>query len=119
MSALKKYAKHFIKLKAQEKIVADLKSDALRELGRQPDGKAIVGGVEFHRTVKRKAKYPSDVQVILDSLKVQIDEQKKRAEDAGTVKYSSTPGFDAAIPPSVADAVLRTDPDYKRHFGAI
>jgi uncharacterized protein YukE len=104
-------------MKAQERICADLKNDVLRELKKQPNGKAIVSGVEFHTTIKRSAKYPKDVKEILDNLKNQIDEQKKRAEDAGTVKYSSTDAFDASIPKSSEKEILIGESDYKKHFG--
>jgi hypothetical protein len=104
-------------MKAQERICADLKNTVLRELKKQPNGKAIVSGVEFHTTIKRLAKYPKDVKEILANLKNQIDEQKKRADDAGTVKYATTDSFDASIPKSSEKKILVGETDYKRHFG--
>lgn len=118
MVALKQYAKHFKKMLAQQKILADLKKQALRELKKQPNGQAIVGGVELHMTKKKTATiYPEDIAKILENLKTQTKEQIKRAEDAGQVKCKFRETFDAAVPKSAQKRILSEDKDYARHFG--
>lgn len=118
MSKIKLYAKFLKKKKAIDRILSDLHTPVLRELGRVPDGKISVDGVEFHTTIKRTAKYARDVEAILKNLRAQIDEQKHVAEEAGKVEFDEKDTFDAAIPKSTEKAALTTVPEYRKYFGA-
>lgn len=117
MNALRLYAKHLVHKKAHEEILNNLKDQVLRELKKQPDGKAAVDGVDFHRTVKITRKYAKDIQDILKDLQAQIDDQKKRAEESGKVRLTPTETFDASIPKSSENEVLGRVRDYQKHFG--
>jgi hypothetical protein len=117
MSAISTYIKFLRKKKAAEKILADLKKSVLRELRKCPDGKFVSNLVEFHLTNKRTASFAEDVEEILKNLRNQIDEQKKRAIDAGQVSYEEEESFDAEIPKTDQKKFLAEDRDYRRHFG--
>lgn len=117
MKALILYAKFLKKQKAAERILADIKKDALRELSKMPEGKANFFGVEFHLTTKRTPVFAPDIEDVLKNLRAQIDEQKKLAEDAKKVTYDEKPTFDASIPKSAEKQVLSEVKDYAKHFG--
>jgi hypothetical protein len=117
MQSLKQYAKYFARVKAYEKICAELKSQVILDLKRQPDGRAAVNGVEFHLTKKVEKKWARDIQAVLDNLREEIKQQQKMAEDAGKVTYKETPTFDAAIPKATVEDVLGRIPDYGKFFG--
>lgn len=116
-SAINQYIKYLRKKKAAEKILSDLKKQVLRELKKCPDGKFESNLVEFHLTIKRTPVFPPDVEEILKNLRNQIDEQKKRAVDAGQVSYEEEETFDAEIPKAVIKKFLHEDKDYRNYFG--
>jgi len=109
LKALKTYAKFFKKKAAYEEILSDIKPNALRELKKQPEGKADVDGIEFHVTNKTTKKYSEE-------LTTQIKKLREDEEEAGKVKTSSTESFDASIPRSVKESVLSDVSDFKKHF---
>jgi hypothetical protein len=117
MSALSKYAQHFIIAKANEAICTDLKKAAVREL-RKSKGGATVLGIDLAVVNKFKRTYARDVQACLDELNHKIDEQKKIAEDAGKVytEVASTT-IKGTIPKSTKKKVLATVSAYARYFG--
>lgn len=118
MNNLKQYAKYYKRLKAYEKICADLKPAVLRELKKEDGGKACILGVDFHITNKAIRRYPKDVQAILNNLKSDMEIQKKLAEDAGKVTITHTETFDASIAEATEQTVLSEVSDYARYFGS-
>jgi hypothetical protein len=114
--ALKRYAASYIAIKAHEAILADCKARAIEELN-LAGGTAIVDGVEFCVKQISEKKYGADVQAILDRLQQQIEEQKKRAEEAGKVKLSFRETLQAKIPKSSAEEILADVKEYARYFG--
>lgn len=117
-TALQKYAHHFKQKRAQEKILSDLRKEVLVELKEASDGKAIAGDVEFHLTKKLSATiYPKDIQDVIDSLQLQLDDTKKNADEAGKVRRKYSAAFDASIPKSAEEEVLSAaSNEYKKHF---
>jgi hypothetical protein len=117
MKSLKLYAKYLKRMKAYDAICKDIKPEVLRELKKIKDGKASVGGVDFHLSSKTTRRYPKDIQEILGNLEEQITQQKKVAEEAGKVTVTSTESFDASIAEATKDIVLAEVTDFKKHFG--
>lgn len=114
--ALKAYSKAYKQLKAYEAICKDLKKEVLRDLNKEPEGKAVVEGVEFHKSKKVEKSFPR-IQPILDKLNAKIKQLKDTAEQTGNFKTKETPNFNASIPKSVTDSVLASCcKDYKRRF---
>lgn len=110
MTYLKQYAKFYKKMIAYDEILKDLKPLAQKELKKQPDQKAITGGVEFHMTSKVTKEYP---QVITEAIKI----LREDASGKGLVKEKTVPTFDAYIPKSVKESVLSKDVnDYRKYF---
>jgi len=116
MKSIKKYALLLTRREALDAVLKDLKSDVLRELKKLPEGKQVVEGVEFHRTFAVTRKYAKDIADVLKDLKKKVEEQKKRAEDAGKVRIIKTETFDAEIPTSAKELLFDEVTEYRHHF---
>lgn len=116
MKNIKKYALLLVKRDAIDEILKDLKNGVLRELKKLPEGKQIVEGVDFHRTFAVTRKYAKDIADVLKDLKKKIEEQKKRAEDAGKVRITKTETFDAEIPKQMKEQLFDEVAEYRHHF---
>jgi len=116
MTALKLYAKFYVKQKAMEDILKDLHPLALRELKKYPEGKADFEGVEFHITKKVEKKYDDNLEAELKELRDKINILKQNAENEGKVKLVEKETFDAQIPRSSKEQVLSAVRDYKKYF---
>lgn len=116
MKALKLYAKFYKKLKAMDEILKDLHPLALRELKKQPEGKADYDGVEFHLTKKVEKKFDEFVEAELKEMRDKINELKKEAEEKGRLILSEKETFDAQIPRSSKEQVLASVIEYKKYF---
>jgi formiminotetrahydrofolate cyclodeaminase len=114
--ALERYAASYTAIKAHEAILADCKAGAIEELN-LAGGTAVVDGVEFCIKQISDKKYGPDVQAILDDLQEAIDEQKKRAEEAGKVKVLFKETLQAKIPKSNVATVLGRVREYAKYFG--
>lgn len=114
--ALQRYAASYIAAKAHEAIMAYTKEAAIAELN-LAGGTAIVDDVEFCLKQISTQKYGADVQAIIENLEAQIEEQKKRAEEAGKVKVSYKETLAAKIPKSNTEAVLARVREYANYFG--
>lgn len=114
--ALKAYAKAYKQMKAQQAICKDLAKQCFRDLNVEPDGKAVVDGVEFHQSSKVEKSYPK-IQPILDKLNAKIKQLKETCEQTGEFKKKSTPVINASVPKSATKQVLaKSCNDYKKHF---
>lgn len=116
MKNLKLYAKYYIKMKAMEEILKDLQPLALRELKKQPEGKADFNGVEFHITKKVEKKFDEFVEAELKEMREKISEMKQAAEEKGRVILNERETFDAQIPRSTKEEVLASVTEYKKYF---
>jgi DNA replication protein DnaC len=116
MKALKLYSKFYKKLKAMEEILKDLHPLALRELRKQPEGKADYDGVEFHLTKKVEKKYDEYVDAELKEMREKINKLKEEAEKNGKVIYNEKETFDASIPRSAKKNVLSSVVEYRKYF---
>lgn len=115
LEALERYAASYIAVKAHEAIMADCKSAALEELN-LAGGTAVVDGVEFCTKQIAEKQYGAAVQSILDHLAEQIEQTKKRAEEAGEVRVTYKETLAAKIPKSQAKTILSSVKEYRRYF---
>ena len=115
---LQQYAEHYKQKLAHERIMKDLKKEALKELKTFDGGKTNLNSVELHVTSKlREVILPKDIQDMIEGLQSQIADTKKNADAAGKVKYKYSTTFDASIPKSVEEKVLaEASETYKKHF---
>lgn len=116
LNNIKKFTKYYIKMKALEEILKDMHPLILRELKRQPDGKAIASGVEYHITKKVERKYSDKIDAALKDLREKINQIKQNAEANGDVSLIEKETFDVYIPKSSKEQVFATIPDYKKYF---